>query len=172
MDREVKHAKSQELRENLDGISAVVLLQFDGLTVAQANELRGEFRDAGCTYKVVKNSLIRHAVADTRHAPLTPMLKGMTGLAYNAEDPGAPARVARDYAKNNERLKLKGGVIDGEALDVAGVERLADMLGPQELKAQLLSLLNMPATQCVRVLNAPTHSLLNVINAKKDKDAA
>ncbi|TPV96008.1 MAG: 50S ribosomal protein L10 [Myxococcales bacterium FL481] len=172
MEKEQKLAKSNELRTNLEGVPAVVLLQFDGLTVAEVNDLRGQFREAGCTYKVHKNSTIRYAVKDTDLEPIVPFLKGATGLAFNADDPGAPARVAREFAKSHEKLKLKGGVMEGQALDASGVERLADMPGPRELKAQLLSLLNTPATQFVRVLNAPAQNLLNVINAKKDEDAA
>lgn len=172
MEKELKLAKSNELRTSLDGVPAVVLLQFDGLTVAEVNELRGQFRDAGCTYQVHKNSTIRYAVAGTTLESIVPLLKGPSGLAFNADDPGAPARVARDFAKTHDKLRLKGGVMEGQALDAAGVERLADMPGPRELKAQLLALLNTPATQLVRVLNAPAQNLLNVITAKKDKDAA
>ena len=172
MDKETKIAKSDVLRGDLEGINAIVLIEFGGLTVAEADDLRNKFRDAGCTYKVHKNSTIKFAVQGTVHEPLLPLLKGVTGLAYNAEDPGAPARVAKDYSKDNDKLTIKGGAIDGKALDVAGVETLASMPGPRELKAQLLALLNTPATQFVRVLNAPAQNLLNVLNAKKDADAA
>ena len=96
----------------------------------------------------------------------------MSGLAYNPDDPGAPARVARDFAKDNEQFKVKGGVSDGTLLDVSGIELLANMPGPRELKAQFLALLNTPATQMVRVLNAPAQSFLYLLNAKKDRDAA
>lgn len=172
MEKAEKIAKSDQLKAELDGINALVLVEFGGLTVFEADELRTKFRDAGCTYKVYKNSTIKYAVEGTTHEPILPLLKGVTGLAYNAEDPGAPARVAKEYAKDNDKLRVKGGAIDGKALDIAGVETLASMPGPRELKAQLLALLNTPATQLVRVLNAPAQNLLNVLNAKKDKDAA
>lgn len=172
MDIENKRQLSEALKEQLTDVSALVLVEYGGLTVAEANELRNKFRDAGCSYKVFKNSTIRFAIEGTAHEPLTPLLKGVSGVAYNAEDPGAPARVARDYAKDNDKFWIKGGVADGEALDDKGVLRLADLPGPRELKAQLLALLNTPATQMVRVLNAPAQNLLNVLNAKKDADAA
>jgi large subunit ribosomal protein L10 len=168
MDIENKKQAAQQLREQLTDMSALVLVGFEKLTVAEANDLRNRFRSAGCSYRVYKNSTIRFAIEGTQHATMTPLLKGVSAVAYHAEDPAAPARVARDYAKDNDKLKIKGGVADGTALDESGVMRLAAMPGPRELKAQLLALLNTPATHLVRVLNAPAQNLLNVLNAKKD----
>lgn len=167
-----KHEESSQLRDKLSGVAAFVLIDFSGMTVADATELRNKFREAGCSYHVYKNSIIRFAIADTPHAAATPLLTGMTGLAYNPDDPGSPARVARDVAREIKSVKVKGGVIEGTVLDAQGVERLADMPGPRELKAQFLALLNTPATQMVRVLQAVPQSLLYLLNAKHDKDAA
>jgi len=172
MDSTTKHELAAKLREEIEGTTALVLVKFAGLTVADANELRIKFREAGCSYRVYKNSTIRFATEGTKHEPIESLLKGVSGLAYNDEDPGAPARVARDFAKDHDALTVKGGISDGTLLDPAGIEMLANMPGPRELKAQLLALLNTPATQMVRVLNAPAQSLLYVLNAKKDKDAA
>lgn len=167
-----KQEESQKLREKLTGVAAFVLVDFAGMTVADATELRNKFRDAGCTYHVYKNSTIRFAITETVNEPAKVLLKGMTGIAYSPTDPGAPARVVRDLAKEMKSLRVKGGVIEGTVLDDKGVERLADMPGPRELKAQFLALLNTPATQLVRVLNAAPQSFLYLLNAKKDKDAA
>ena len=172
MDSTTKHQLSAKLREEIEGVGALVLVKFTGLTVSAAEELRAAFREAGCTYHVYKNSTIRFATQGTKHEPIRDLLKGVSGLAFNAEDPGAPARVARDFAKTHDQLEVKGGVSDGTLLDTKGVDMLASMPGPLELKAQLLALFNTPATQMVRVLNAPAQSLLYVLNAKKDKDAA
>lgn len=172
MDSATKQALSADLRTKIEDVTALVLVGFSGLTVADANDLRTKFREAGCSYQVYKNSTIRFATEGTKHEPIKALLKGVSGLAYNGEDPGAPARVARDFAKDHDSLTVKGGVIDGTLLDDSGIGTLADMPGPRELKAQLLALLNTPATQMVRVLNAPAQSLLYVLNAKKDKDAA
>ncbi|MEX1364377.1 MAG: 50S ribosomal protein L10, partial [Nannocystaceae bacterium] len=166
------HQLSAKLRDELEDVSALVLVQFAGLTVSAAEELRAKFREAGCSYHVYKNSTIRFATEGTRHEPIRELLKGVSGLAFNAEDPAAPARVARDFAKTHDELTVKGGVSDGALLDPAGVGVLASMPGPLELKAQLLALLNTPATQMVRVLNAPAQSFVYLLNAKKDKDAA
>ncbi len=167
-----KQEESQKLREKLTGVAAFVFIDFAGMTVADATELRNKFRDAGCAYNVYKNSTIRFAITETVNEPAKVLLKGMTGLAFSSTDPGAPARVVRDLGKEMKSLRVKGGVIEGTVLDEQGVERLADMPGPRELKAQFLALLNTPATQLVRVLNAVPQSFLYLLNAKKDKDAA
>lgn len=172
MEKLAKRELSQQLREAVTDAPALVLIEYDRLTVAESESLRGQFREAGCTFRVYKNSIVRFAVEGTKHEPLSPLLKGVTGVAYNADDPGAPARVARDFAKTNDKVSLKGAVMDGELLDAQRVNVLADMPGPLELKATFLRLLTTPATNMVRVLSAPGRNFLNVLNAKKDKDAA
>lgn len=167
-----KQEMSDKLRAELSATSAFVLVEFAGLTVADVDSLRGKFREAGCTYHVYKNSTIRFAIQETDHAAAVPLLKGVSGLAYHPDDPGAAARVVRDYAKENDKLRIKGGVAYGKMLDGNAVIALASMPGPRELKAQFLALLNTPATQFVRVLNASAQSLLNVLNARKDSIAA
>lgn len=171
MDSTQKHEKADKLRSELAATSSFVLVEFAGLTVADVDALRGKFREAGCSYHVYKNSTIRFAIQDTSHAAAAPLLKGVSGLAYNIEDPAAPARVVRDYAKDNDKLRIKGGISDGKMLDPAGVLTLASMPGPRELKAMFLALLNTPATMFVRVLNAPAQGILNVLTAKKDAAA-
>ncbi|MCA9715102.1 MAG: 50S ribosomal protein L10 [Myxococcales bacterium] len=170
MEQASKQEQSQQLREQITDASALVLLDYSGMTVAEVTDLRNKFREAGCSYKVYKNSTIRFAVKDTPHEPLTGLLKGMTGLAFNLDDPGAPARIARDVAKEVEALGIKGGIMEGNLLDEAGVKQLADMPGPRELKSMFLRLLNTPATNMVRVLNAVPQSLLFLLNAKQEKD--
>ena len=173
MEKANKIEQSTELRQRIEDVGALVVVEFSGLTVAEAEDLRGRFREAGCSYKVYKNSVIKYAVDGTKHAPLGEILKGTSGLAYHEEDPGAPARIAKEFIKDHEdHFGIKGGIIDGALLDPGCVDRLAAMPGPLELKAQLLALLSTPATQMVRVLNAPAQNLLNVLNAKKDKEAA
>lgn len=170
MEIATKKALAENLRESLSGCSAFVLVGFSGMTVKAANELRGQFRDAGCKYRVYKNSTIKYATLDTQHEPIKEILKGVSALAYHTEDPGAPARIAREFAKKNDKFVIKGGISDGTLLDEKGVETLANMPGPNELKAMFLALLNTPATQMVRVLNAPAQSFLYLLNAKIDKD--
>jgi large subunit ribosomal protein L10 len=167
-----KEDKSAKLRDALSSVPAFILLDYAGMTVAEASDLRNKFREGECKYQVFKNSIIHYAVKGTRHEPVAPLLTGMTGLAYSPNDPGAAARIARDFAKDAKNFKIKGGIVEGTVLDAAGVSRLADMPGPRELKAQFLALLNTPATSFVRVLSAAPQSLLYVLNARKDQLAA
>ncbi len=172
MEQATKREQSAQLRQQLSDVSALVLLDYAGVTVGEATELRNKFREAGCIYRVYKNSVIRFAIEGTPHEGATPLLKGMTGLAFNADDPGAPARVARDFRKEVEALGIKGGIMEGKVLDETGIDKLADMPGPRELKSMFLRLLQTPATNMVRVINAVPQSFLYLLNAKKDKDAA
>jgi large subunit ribosomal protein L10 len=170
MEKATKHAQSTELRGRIEDLTALVIVEYDGLTVAESDELRGKFREAGCTYRVYKNSVIRFAVAGTPHEPISPLLKGVSGLVYNADDPGAPARVARDYAKDNDKLRLKAAVVEGEVLEGAACAKLADMPGPREIKAKLLMLFQTPATRMVQVMQAAPRDFLRVLMAKQQKD--
>jgi large subunit ribosomal protein L10 len=167
-----KHDLSAKLRDTLSGIPAIILLDYAGMTVAEATDLRNKFRDGDCKYQIYKNSVVHYAIKGTRHEAMSPLLTGMTALAYSPVDPGAPARIARDFAKDAKNFKIKGGIVEGTVLDPAGVTRLADMPGPRELKAQFLALLNTPATSFVRVLSAAPQSLLYLLNARKDQLAA
>lgn len=167
-----KHEQSAKLRDELSNVSAFILVDYAGITVAEATAVRNKFREANCRYQVFKNSVIHYALTGTKHEPATALLTGMTGIAFSAEDPGAAARVARDFAKESKNFKIKGGIMDGAVLDPGGVDRLADMPGPRELKAQFLALLNTPATSFVRVLNAAPQSFLYLLNARKDQLAS
>ena len=137
MEHASKQELSQQLREQIVDASALVLIDYSGMKVSEVTELRNKFREAGCTYKVYKNSTIRFAVKDTSHEPLSELLKGMTGLAFNLEDPGAPARIARDVAKDVKALDIKGGIMEGNLLDEAGVVvRRAWRLLPRGLRRE------------------------------------
>lgn len=170
MEKATKHAQSAALREQLEDLTALVIVEYDRLTVAESDELRGKFREAGCTYRVYKNSVIRYAVAGTEHEPIQPHLKGVSGLAYNADDPGAPARVAREFAKANDKVRIKAAVVEGQVLEGEAANKLADMPGPREIKAKLLMLFKTPATRMVQVMQAAPRDFLRVLNAKQKKD--
>jgi large subunit ribosomal protein L10 len=167
-----KYAQSAALRAQIEDLAALVLVEFDRLTVAESDELRRQFRAQGCTYHVYKNSIIRYAVVGTRHEPVTTLLKGVSGLAYNANDPGAPARVARDFVKTNDKVKLKGAVVEGQVFAGEAAAAVGDMPGPREIKAKLLMLLQTPATRVAQVIQASTRDILLVLNAKQKKDEA
>lgn len=169
MNRTEKSAVIERLRTSLDGVPSIVVTDFKGLTVEQTNELRSRFRKAEVCYEVVKNTLFREAVSDTSKSVMGPLLKGNTAIAYHHDDPTVPARIAREYRKENDKLSIKGGWLDGRLLDEKGVEALATLPGRDELRARMLSVLVGVPTKFVRTLVAGPQTFLMVLQARKQQ---
>ena len=171
--REGKSALIGTVKSKFDKMSSAVFLDYKGMTVEQATTLRAQFRKAGVEYKVVKNTLVKQAIKDTPYAKkLDDILVGMTGIAWCYEDPSAAAKVVKQYKKDagdaGEKLKVKGGLIEGEVLDAKRVENeLATMPGKDELRATLLATFQAPLQQFVALLQAPTQNLVYVLAAKE-----
>ncbi len=150
-------------------MTSAVFLDFKGMTVDQVSKLRVEFRKSGVEYRVLKNTLVRQALADKPWSKvLKDVLKGMTGVAWSYEDPSAAAKVVKAFRKDNEKLQIKGALIEGQLLDSKAVEsQLATMPGKNELRAQLLATLQAPLQNFVALLQAPTQNLVYVLSAKE-----
>jgi large subunit ribosomal protein L10 len=161
----------EEIKGYFDRGSAAVFLDYSGMTVAEVSVLRNQFRQSGVTYKVLKNSLIKRALGDAPYAAqLSKALKGMTAVAFSGEEPGAAARVVKSYAKENEKLKIKAGLLDGQVLDAKTVEnQLATLPGKNEARAMLLATLMAPAQRFVMLLNTPAGNFVRLLEAKKAK---
>jgi large subunit ribosomal protein L10 len=172
MERTEKEALVGEVKQRFDRMTSAVFLDFTGLNVAVVTKLRDEFRKAGVEYRVVKNTLVRHAIK--HHAwsqKLDDTLVGMTGIAWSYEDPSAAAKVVKAFRKDkdHEKLKIKAGLIEGQILDAAGVEnQLATMPGKDELRATLLATLQAPLQQFLQQLNAPLQNFAYLLKAKED----
>lgn len=173
MDKSQKTAEIGEIRNRFDRMVSAVFVDFKGLNVAAVTKLRGEFRKSGVEYKVVKNTIIRHALKDKAFVEqLGGSLVGMTGVAWSYEDPSAAAKVVTEFKKTNEKLQIKAGLIEGQVLGAQQVEsQLATMPGKNELRAQLLATLQAPAQTLLRLLNTPGQQLAVVLDAKRRKDA-
>jgi large subunit ribosomal protein L10 len=171
--REGKSELISTVKGRFDKMTSAVFLDYKGLTVVQATALRASFRKAGVEYKVVKNTLVKQALKDTTYGPkLNDVLVGMTGIAWCYEDPSAAAKVVKEFKKTGgeagDKLKVKGGVIEGEVLSAARVENeLATMPGKDELRGMLLATLQAPLQQFVRLLQAPTQNFVYVLAAKE-----
>jgi large subunit ribosomal protein L10 len=170
----------QGLKDRFDRMTSAVFVDFKGMNVEEVSKLRDTFRAQGVEYKVVKNTLVRQALSEHDWVSgLDDVLTGMTGVAWSYEDPSAAAKVVKAFAKENEKLQIKAGLIEGQVLDAKAVEQqLANMPGKDEMRAQLLALLkqpaetlvrllNTPATDLVRLLNTPAQNALGVLEAKK-----
>jgi large subunit ribosomal protein L10 len=154
MNRAEKEQELEELRAGFNSAASLVLGCHQGIPVNVVNELRAEFRKAGVQYKVVKNSLAKIAVRNTPMAGLEKFFVGPVAVAYSTEDPVAPAKILRDFAKKNEKYKLLAGYLDGEAFGADGVERLAAIPSKDELRAQFLSLLQATSVKFLLTLKA------------------
>lgn len=168
MDRVQKEAQVAEIKARFGRMASAVVTDFRGLDVESINQLRREFFKANVEYRVVKNTLVKRAVGGEEYGDgLSGFLAGPTAIAWSYEDPIAPAKVVAEFAKNNDKLKIKCAVLDGEILDEARVQELAKMPGKDEIKAQLLATFMAPAQQMVRLLAAGPTNFLYLLNARK-----
>ena len=170
--REGKQALIGEVKGKFDKSTSAVFVDYKGMTVESATKLRASFRKAGVEYKVVKNTLVRHALKDTEYGQkLDDVLTGMTAIAWSYEDPSAAAKVLKAFKKDEGekgKLQIKAGLVDGSLLDGNAVEnQLATMPGKDELRAQLLATLQAPLQQFVMLLNAPAQNFVYVLAAKE-----
>lgn len=171
MDRTQKKEWVGSLHGTLESAGLVVVTHYSGLTVAEVTDLRSKMRAAGASFKVTKNRLTKLALEGTAYENIGDLFTGPTAIAYSA-DPVAAAKVTADFAKTNDKLKILGGSLGGQRLDVAGVQALATLPSLDELRAKLLGMISTPATRIAGVLQAPAGQLARVLKAKADKDAA
>ena len=172
MDRAEKAAKVAEMHKSFQGAEIMVVTHQSGMTVAESTDLRRQMRAAGAGFRVTKNRLARIALKGTKFEGLDGMFTGPTAVAFS-EDPVAAAKVVVDYAKSNDKLIIVGGGLGAKELDQTGVEALAKLPSLNELRAQIVGMLNTPATRIAGVLQAPAGQLARVVNAYAQKgDAA
>jgi len=171
MDRAQKAETVEALKGVFAGAGVVVVSHYAGLTVADMTVLRNRLRSEGGALKVVKNRLVKLALADTPKASVAELFTGPTAIAYS-EDPIAAAKVAVAYAKEKNQFAILGGLFGDQRLDVHGVQALATLPSLDELRGKLIGLVQAPATKIAGVLAAPAGQLARVMNAYATKDAA
>ena len=171
MDRTQKAEAVQGLNGLFADAGAVIVAHYSGMTVAQMGEMRSRLRKAGASFKVAKNRLAMRALEGTPAAGISELFKGPTGIAYS-KDPVSAAKVLVAYAKENDRLKILGGVAVGSVLNPEGVKALAELPSLDQLRGKILGLLQAPATKIAGVLQAPAGSVARVIAAYAKKEAA
>jgi len=169
VDRTEKQAFVQALQAVFADTSFVLVSQNKGLTVADATKLRRQMRDAGATYKVAKNRLAALALDGTSFQGIQPLLKGPTALAWS-RDPVAVAKAAVDFARTNDKFVILGGALGAQTLNADGVKALAELPSLETLRAQLLGLIQTPATRIAGILQAPGSQLARVFSAYAKKD--
>jgi len=141
---EAKKQIVEEIADKFKASVSTIVVDYRGLTVAEVTELRKQLREAGVEFKVYKNSMARRAAEAAGLAGLNDALTGPNAIAFSAEDVVAPAKILNDFAKKNEALELKAGVIEGNVATVEEVKALAELPSREGLLSMLLSVLQAP----------------------------
>ncbi|MBI4367671.1 MAG: 50S ribosomal protein L10 [Deltaproteobacteria bacterium] len=165
MHRTGKVAEVEQLTERFAKAGTTIFADYRGLTVAQLTALRGKMRAANAALKVVKNRLAKRAFTSARIAGVDPFLVGPTAIASSTADAAAVAKALVEFAKDNEKFQLKGGVVAGKVVNVAAIKALALLPSREVLLAQLMGLLKAPAGQMANVLAAVPRKLVMTLKA-------
>jgi large subunit ribosomal protein L10 len=164
---EQKQAVVAEVAKQVAGAQAIVMAENRGLPVAQLTQLRAKARASGVYFRVVKNTLVRRAVADTPFASLTDKMVGP--LAYGiGPDPVAVAKVLNDFARGNDKFVITGGAMPGQVMSAKEITALASLPSRDELLAKLLGTMQAPVTKFVRTLNEVPSRFVRTLAAVRD----
>lgn len=166
---EDKKAIVAEVAEVAKKSISVVAADYCGLTVAQLTELRQSARNSGVYMRVIRNTLARRAFADTQFACMDSALVGPLVLAFSKDDPGAAARLMKDFAKKFDKLVVKALSVDGALLPATDLNRLASLPTRDEAISLVMSVMLAPITKFVRTLAEPHSQMVRVIAAIRDK---
>ncbi len=170
--RPEKVAQVEALEAWLRGAAAAILTDYRGLNVGELGQLRARLREAGAEYRVVKNTLLRRAVAALGIAGLDPYLEGPTAIAVSREDPVAPARALQEFIRQMRKLEVKGALVEGRVMTAEEVRALADLPGKAQLRARLLGALQSPAAGLAGVLRGVQRNLVYALDQiRKQKEA-
>jgi len=171
------YAEKQAVVEEVAGVAnsalAAVAAEYRGLSVSQLTALRAKARENGVYLRVVKNSLARLAVKGTEFECMNDRLTGPLMLGFSQGDPGAAARLFRDFAKDNDKLVITLGAVGGETIDGKDIGKLANLPTRDEALSQLMSVMQAPVAKFVRTLNEVPGKLVRTVEAVRlSKDAA
>jgi large subunit ribosomal protein L10 len=172
MKLEDKQALVAEVAEVAAKAHSAIAAEYRGMTVEQLTKLRMQARKSGVFMKVVKNTLARRAVAGTSFECMKDSLKGPLILAFSKEEPGAAARVMKDFAKDNEKLVVTAVAFGGKLLPKSDLERLSKMPTRDQAISLLMAVMKAPITKFVRTLNEPHAKLVRTVAAVRDQKQA
>ena len=150
---ELKQPIVEEIKAQVEGAQTAVILNYSGVTVEQDTKLRKAMREAGITYKVYKNTLMKRAFVGTEFEALNASLEGPNAIAISKEDATAPARLVAKFAKDIPNLEMVAGVVEGQFYDAKGMQAISQIPGREELIGRLLGSMQSPIANFARVLN-------------------
>jgi len=162
----------EEIHQKFLASKIVILTDYKGLNVDKINALRRKLKESNIEYRVVKNTLLIRASEDTDVAVIKDQFKGPTAIAMSYDDPVAPAKVLSEFAKDNDKLEIRAGVMSGRFLDARAIKSLSSLPSREVLLSQVLSAMNGVPTGLVRVLNNVPQKFLYALQAIKDQKAA
>lgn len=151
---ELKKQQVEALKAKLDSAVAGIVVNYEGITVADDTKLRKELREAGVEYSVIKNTIIRLAVAGTELEPMSEVLEGATAIATCAEDHVAAARILGKFAEDHDNFTIKSGFLDGKIIDLDTVSALSKLPTKEVLLATVCNAFNAPIASLARALQA------------------
>jgi len=161
MDKEAKKNYVEEMKTKFSSNESVMIAQYQGLNVTELDELRKELREKGIIFKITKNRITKIALEKTKCKDLSNLFTGPTAVAFG-EDAIMSARILSKFAKDNENLKLIGGLMDNEVLDQAGVLNVANLPTLDEARANIVGILNASASKLVSILLARSEKMSNL----------
>jgi len=161
----------EELGQIFESSGVVVVAHYEGLTVAEMQDLRARAREGGGSVRVAKNRLAKIALEGKECASIADYLTGMTVLTYS-EDPVAAAKVAEDFAKSNQKFEILGGAMGGTALDRAGVEAVSKMPSREELIASIAGCIGAPASNIAGAVGAPASNIASILSTIEERGEA
>jgi large subunit ribosomal protein L10 len=164
-----KQSIVEDLKDRFTRSKVVIVTDYKGLNVTSINSLRRQLREADCEYRVVKNTLLRRASEETDIAVIKDTFTGPNAVTFSYEDPVAPAKVLTEFAKSNDKLEIRVGVMDGKMLDVNAIKALSALPSHEVLLSQLLAVMNGVPRSFVSTLHNILGQLLNVLMAIKEK---
>ncbi len=169
MNRQQKEDLIAQLISSLTESEAVFVTDFKGLKVGEISSLRRKIDEAGGTYQVAKNTLIKRAIQGTPMEPITDRLTGNNALGMTTADPVSLAKALVEFAKANDKLVIKGGTLGGRLLELQDIKAMAELPPREVLLAQMLGAINAVPTSLVRVLAAVPQQLVYVLAAIRDQ---
>lgn len=172
MNREKKSSDILEIRQKFEMSSSAVFVDTTGVDVNSVSRFRSRLREGGVEFRVCKNTLVKKALKETAYYDrMLPLTSGMTGIAWSFEEPGAAAKVIKNFRKEaaGDKIRIKGAILDKELISPQAVEeQMAGMPGKLELKAKLLSVLSSVPQGMLSLLMEPAQGLLLLLSAKKE----
>ena len=161
-----------QIKEDLADVQAVWVVDYRGLTVKEAQELRRNIREAGAVMKVYKNTVMRIALSESELPTLDDMLHGPSAFVFAGSDVAAAAKAVKEFAKSNENLQIKGGLMEGAAVSAAEVEAIASLPSREELYAHIAAAINGVAQGLATAINGVPRGLAQVAKAVADQKVA